>query len=86
MYSGGGYVLPLKGSRKALLEKFERLENSSWIDSRTRAIFGEFSVYNAQVNLFAVVTIVAEVQPGGGVIPNCECCTGCRGAFAEMIK
>ena len=70
MYSGGGYVVPLRGSRKLLLHKFDKLENNSWIDSRTRAVFGEFSVYNAQVNLFAVVTIVAEVQPGGGVIPN----------------
>ncbi|GIX93739.1 polycystin-2 [Caerostris extrusa] len=36
---------------------------------KTRAVFAEFSVYNAQVNLFGVMTIVAEFLPGGGVVP-----------------
>lgn len=70
MYSGGGYLLPLRGSRKSISQHLDGLKNNSWIDSRTRAVFAEFSVYNAQVNLFGVVTIVAEFQPGGGVIPN----------------
>ena len=33
-------------------------------------MFAEFSCYNAQVNLFGIVTLVLEFQPGGGVIPN----------------
>lgn len=70
MYSGGGFLVPLKGSRKSITDNLIQLKNNSWIDSRTRAVFAEFSVYNAQVNLFAVVTIVAEIQPGGGVVPN----------------
>lgn len=70
MYSGGGYLVPLKGSRKSIIDQLQVLKNNSWIDSRTRAVFAEFSVYNAQVNLFGVVTILAEFQPGGGVIPN----------------
>ena len=69
MYSGGGYLVPLKGSRKSITDHLEGLKSNHWIDSRTRAVFAEFSVYNAQVNLFGVVTIVAEFQPGGGVIP-----------------
>ncbi|KAL3211152.1 hypothetical protein MRX96_000836 [Rhipicephalus microplus] len=51
-------------------ERLDYLEKSDWIDGGTRAVFVEFSVYNAQVNLFGVVTIVAEFHPGGGVIPN----------------
>lgn len=70
MYSGGGYLVPLKGSRKSIIDQLQVLKNNSWMDSRTRAVFAEFSVYNAQVNLFGVVTILAEFQPGGGVIPN----------------
>lgn len=70
MYSGGGYLIPLKGSRKSITDHLIQLKNNSWIDTRTRAVFAEFSVYNAQVNLFAVVTMVAELQPGGGVVPN----------------
>ena len=70
MYSGGGYLVPLKGSRKSITEQLDALKKDSWIDSRSRAVFAEFSVYNAQVNLFAVVNIAAEFQPGGGIIPN----------------
>ncbi|XP_022236079.1 polycystic kidney disease protein 1-like 2 [Limulus polyphemus] len=69
VYSGGGYVFPLRGTRKQLKEMILKLETSDWVDSRTRAVFVEFSVYNAQVNLFGVVTIVAEFFPGGGIVP-----------------
>jgi hypothetical protein len=69
-YSGGGYLVPLKGTPKEITNHLEGLKNTSWIDSRTRVVFVEFAVYNPQVNLFAVVTIAAEFQPGGGVIPN----------------
>ena len=69
-YSGGGYLVPLKGTPKEITSHLERLQNDSWIDSRTRALFVEFAVYNPQVNLFAVATITAEFQAGGGIIPN----------------
>ena len=69
-YSGGGYLVPLKGTPKEISQHLQVLENSSWVDSRTRVLFVEFAVYNPQVNLFAVVTVAAEFQPGGGVIPN----------------
>ncbi|RWS31890.1 polycystic kidney disease protein 1-like protein 2-like protein [Leptotrombidium deliense] len=70
VYSGGGYVVPLRGSQQELQTKVKRLKKQMWIDERTRAVFAEFSVYNPQVNLFAVITIVGEFQPGGGVLPN----------------
>lgn len=38
------------------------------VDNRTRALITEFSTYNAQVNLFCIVTCVAEVV-GGGIQP-----------------
>lgn len=69
-YSGGGYVLALKGSRQELSEKIARLVSQNWIDERTRAVIAEFSVYNAQANLFGIVSCVLEFQPGGGIIPN----------------
>ncbi|XP_054719265.1 polycystic kidney disease 2-like 2 protein [Uloborus diversus] len=69
VYSGGGYVFPLRGTHEKLKEEMFHLEKSDWIDEKTRAVFAEFSVYNAQVNLFGVMTIVAEFLPGGGVVP-----------------
>ena len=44
------------------------LQQEDWIDNRTRALITEFSFYNAQVNLFGVVKIVAEFV-GGGILP-----------------
>ncbi|GIY29651.1 polycystic kidney disease protein 1-like 2 [Caerostris darwini] len=69
VYGGGGYVFPLRGTHEKLKEEIFHLEKSDWIDEKTRAVFAEFSVYNAQVNLFGVMTIVAEFLPGGGVVP-----------------
>lgn len=69
MYSGGGYLFPLRGTPEKLQQEMFRLEKSDWIDERTRAVFAEFSAYNAQVNLFGVMTIVAEFLPGGGIVP-----------------
>ncbi|TKR75750.1 hypothetical protein L596_016995 [Steinernema carpocapsae] len=68
-YSGGGYVTYLNGSRSQLRAKFERLDAENWIDDQTRAIFVEFSAYNAQVNMFAVVQLVVEVPPFGAFYP-----------------
>ena len=69
VYGGGGFVFRLIGSQAEVLEKMEQLELENWIDSLTRAVFIEFSVYNAQVNLFGVATIYVEMTPGGGMHP-----------------
>ncbi|KAG1655025.1 Polycystic kidney disease protein 1-like 2 [Nymphon striatum] len=72
-YGGGGYVYPishpLRGKLNYLRKDMDRLMKSNWIDKSTRALFVEFGIYNAQVNLFSTVTIVAEFLPGGGIIP-----------------
>lgn len=70
VYSGAGYIISLRGSRESIVHRMDELKSQRWIDARTRAVFAEFSVYNAQVNLFAIVTIIGEFQPGGGVVPN----------------
>lgn len=73
-YGGGGYVVPLVARRDSditeLLNKLKRLEIDGWIDRHTRAVFVEFGTYNAQINLFSAVTILAEFLPGGGVVPS----------------
>lgn len=72
-YGGGGYVVPLIAKRyqdgEKLIRKMEHLERTGWINKDTRAVFVEFGTYNPQVNLFVVVTIVAEFLPGGGIVP-----------------
>lgn len=48
-YTGGGYVLALKGSTQDLLDRLNYLQKLGWIDRYTRAVMLEFSVYNANV-------------------------------------
>ncbi len=67
-YGGGGYIFRLSGFIDRLQEKVNVLKTNNWINNRTRAVLVEFSTYNAQVNMFGVVTCVAEFV-GGGVRP-----------------
>ncbi|XP_043195453.1 polycystic kidney disease protein 1-like 2 [Amphibalanus amphitrite] len=69
VYGGGGYVFHFAGRTPDVLERMAQLERENWIDSLTRAVFVEFSVYNAQANLFGVATIYVEMTPGGGMHP-----------------
>lgn len=36
------------------------LHDNTWLDVYTRAVFVEFTVYNANVNLFCIVTLMLE--------------------------
>lgn len=67
-YNGGGYIFKLTGYVEHLNETIQNLKQDPWTDNRTRALILEFSVYNAQTNLFAMVTCVAEFV-GGGIKP-----------------
>ncbi|XP_064112518.1 uncharacterized protein LOC135219572 isoform X1 [Macrobrachium nipponense] len=69
-YGGGGYVLDLKGAQDDILKRFTLLQERGWIDRYTRAVILEFSVYNANVNLFATASVMAEFNEGGGIIPK----------------
>lgn len=51
-YGGGGYVFRIKGFIGDVEEKIQMLKEQNWIDNRTRAVFVEFSVYNAQVETY----------------------------------
>ncbi|XP_012934947.1 polycystic kidney disease protein 1-like 2 [Aplysia californica] len=70
VYSGGGYVAHLNGSKAAVLETVSRLEREKWVDRYTRTVFVEFTVYNPQVNLFSVNTFLAEFHSTNGVVPS----------------
>ncbi|KAM9192129.1 LOW QUALITY PROTEIN: polycystin-1-like protein 3 [Dugong dugon] len=64
-YSGGGYVVSLgrNSISPVLLLCFSRvlqhLKQSHWLD-HTKSLFVEFVVFNANVNLFCVVTLILE--------------------------
>ena len=68
VYSGGGYVAEFGTTMAKALSTAEFLRQRDWYDELTRAIFVEFSVYNANVNLFSVATLLAETSTTGGAI------------------
>ncbi|XP_041364430.1 uncharacterized protein LOC121379844 [Gigantopelta aegis] len=70
LYGGGGYIYALRQNKSTMTDKMLQLEEEGWIDKYTRAVFIEFTVYNAQVNLFGVATILCEFQPSGGVVQS----------------
>ncbi|XP_019641850.1 PREDICTED: polycystic kidney disease 2-like 1 protein [Branchiostoma belcheri] len=59
-YYGGGYLVELSNSSSADMELIDELQELHWIDANTRAVFIEIIVYNANANLFAVLTLLTE--------------------------
>ena len=51
------------------LQSARILEANRWLDRYTRAVFSEFAIYNANVNLFCVVTLLFEQLPIGSLTP-----------------
>ncbi|XP_077978705.1 polycystin-1-like protein 2 [Glandiceps talaboti] len=75
IYSRGGYVADLGNSPKQAADVVQTVHDASWLDSYTRAVFVEWSMYSSNVNLISVVTFLFEVLPTGGLIPSVEILT-----------
>ncbi|CAH1794853.1 unnamed protein product [Owenia fusiformis] len=60
VYGGGGYVLDIVGSLGRVLSTVNDASKTQWIDEYTRMLSVEFTIYNANVNLFSVITMLSE--------------------------
>jgi hypothetical protein len=69
-YSGGGYIVNIKGQSKDIRKNLVKLQQQRWINNQTRAVIFEFATYNVNINVFVVVSVTAEFLPGGGVRPH----------------
>ena len=69
-YMGGGYVYRMTGNLKQIQSNLSILQNLSWIDRQTSAVFLEFSIFNVNINLFSYVTILFEKLPTGNLIKS----------------
>lgn len=65
-YRGGGFIVQLGPDKITALNELKSLKASGWIDRYTRALFAELNIYNANVNLLCVVTLLLEDLPIGG--------------------
>ena len=71
-YSGGGATQnfhSLKNETKMIIHE---LKEGLWINRATRAVFIDFTVYNANVNLFCVIKLIFEFPATGGIMPSSE--------------
>ncbi|GAB1301544.1 Polycystic kidney disease 2-like 2 protein [Apodemus speciosus] len=57
VYRDGGYIVTLSKSKSETKAKFVDLRLNNWIGRGTRAVFIDFSLYNANVNLFCIISI-----------------------------
>ena len=69
-YGGGGYVQNLHFQRNVTNEMLKELKKNLWIDRGTRYLTIDFTVYNGNVNLFAVVKLFFEFPATGGIFPQ----------------
>ncbi|XP_052762076.1 polycystic kidney disease 2-like 1 protein isoform X3 [Mya arenaria] len=69
-YSGAGYVQDLTNNKTESEDIIEYLFEKRWIRRGTRVLFIDFTVYNANINLFCVVRLTVEFPPTGGAIPH----------------
>eukprot|EP00111_Clytia_hemisphaerica_P021129 TCONS_00062242-protein len=68
-YGGGGYVANLGYNEETSWTVLADLHSKNWFDKQTRAAFVEFTVYNANVNLFLTAFLYTETLPTGGAFP-----------------
>ncbi|XP_072309146.1 polycystin-1-like protein 2 [Eucyclogobius newberryi] len=66
LYKGGGFVTELGPNLQNAASTLQHLYSLRWLDSLTRAVFVEFTVYNANVNLFCLVTLLLEAPDATG--------------------
>uniref|UniRef100_H3CVD7 Uncharacterized protein n=1 Tax=Tetraodon nigroviridis TaxID=99883 RepID=H3CVD7_TETNG len=65
LYRGGGFVVDLGPDSQYSSRALQYLYDNTWIDVYTQAVFVEFTVYNANVNLFCIVTLMFETTATG---------------------
>ncbi|XP_077999256.1 polycystin-2-like protein 1 isoform X2 [Glandiceps talaboti] len=69
-YGGGGFYQDLTHDKATSVGYVDTLKSNLWLDRGTRATFVDFTVYNANINLFCVVRLVTEFPATGGAIPS----------------
>ncbi|XP_038154610.1 polycystic kidney disease protein 1-like 2 [Cyprinodon tularosa] len=65
LYRGGGFVMDLGPDLQKSRRILQYLYDKTWLDVYTQAIFAEFTVYNANVNLFCIVSLMLETTATG---------------------
>ena len=65
VYHGDGYIANLGYNKLAARRVINDLVKNNWIDSRTRAVIVEFSLFNPSTNILSVMSYFYEILPSG---------------------
>ncbi len=71
-YLRGGYAYRLNSDINTIQNELLTLQQMSWLDKKTRALFIEFTLYNPNVNLFTFCSFLFEILPSGNVLPSVQ--------------
>jgi polycystin 1L2 len=69
-YGGDGYVYEFLGRLSSLQSNLSSLHQLGWIDTQTRVVIIQLTLYNPNVQLFTSLTFLAEFLSTGGVYPT----------------
>lgn len=69
-YGGGGFVQDLTTNYNDASAQISDLNANLWIDRGTRVVFLDFTVYNANINLFCQIKLTVEFPASGGAVPS----------------
>lgn len=67
-YMGGGYVYEMRGKLSFIKGNLTLLQQMNWIDRQTRAVVAEFSLFNPNINLLMVCSVLFEILPSGNLL------------------
>ncbi|CAF2671199.1 unnamed protein product [Rotaria sp. Silwood2] len=70
IYDQGGYTKTFGSTQDQFMNDIEELKASLWIARGTRAVLVDFTVYNANLNLFCQVQLIFEFPAVGGLITS----------------
>ncbi|CAF1059968.1 unnamed protein product [Rotaria magnacalcarata] len=70
VYGGGGFVQDLTPNHNDASAQLKDLRANLWIDRGTRVVFLDFTVYNANINLFCQIKLTVEFPASGGAVPS----------------
>lgn len=69
-YRGGGYVHDFSVNYNSANNEIGELKTNLWLDRGTRVVFLDFTVYNANINLFCQIKLTVEFPASGGAVPS----------------
>lgn len=67
-YSPSGFIQLLPPNGTSTLRKLRSLQEDGFVDSATRAIFVDFTIWNSNLGTYAVTRITYEFAPSGAVV------------------